>query len=431
MAVPRYEAPLDEIARELRHGERDLQASLSEFDSRIEEVDAEIHALVDEDARQDRTAAEAAAVEARYPEPAERPPLFGVPVGVKDVVHVAGLPTRANSSLPPAELTGPEGTALSRLRDAGAVVVGKTVTTEFAYAAPGPTRNPHDADHTPGGSSSGSAAGVAAGLFPLALGTQTAGSVLRPAAYCGVVGFKPTYGRVPTDGVIPLAPSLDHLGTFTQDVAGARLAASVLCDEWDEPDAGGRPTLGVPADAYLARADDVGREAFEDHVARLDDAGYGIERTSLLDDVEEVDRSVRRLMATEAALSHHEYYERYGDRYAEETAELIDLGRRLHVADLAASRAGRGELRDAIRERAAAAGVDCWIAPAAPGPAPEGLDSTGDPAMNAPFTYAGVPAASIPVDERDGLPLGLQCVGPFGGDERLLSWAAALRGALA
>ena len=160
-----------------------------------------------------------------------------MPVGVKDIFHAAGFETRAGSQLPPELLTGPEADAVGRLRAAGCLILGKTVTTEFAYYEPEPTRNPHNLAHTPGGSSSGSAAAVAAGLAPLALGTQTIGSVIRPAAFCGIVGFKPSYGRISPEGLIFFSPSLDHVGLFTQDVAGMSLAAAVLCENLGAGDA--------------------------------------------------------------------------------------------------------------------------------------------------------------------------------------------------
>ena len=177
---------------------------------------------------------------------------------MKDIFHVKGFLTRAGSGLPVDLLTGPEAESVTQLKQAGALILGKTVTTEFAYFAPGPTRNPRNPAHTPGGSSSGSAAAVGAGLCPLALGTQTIGSILRPASFCGVVGFKPSFGRISSAGVIPFAVSLDHIGFFTQDVAGATLAAAVLCKNWGDEEArtrgdgeakellNYRPVLGVP-----------------------------------------------------------------------------------------------------------------------------------------------------------------------------------------
>ena len=430
MTGRRFSAPLSEVAHALRGVERSPLEYVGELEDRIDAVDLEIHALLTEPGRDERVRAEAAAVEKAYPASHERPPLYGVPVGVKDIFHVRGMLTRANSDLPPEVLTGTEAAAVSRLRGAGAVVMGKTVTTEFAYAAPGPTRNPHDTEHTPGGSSSGSAAGVAAGLFPLALGSQTGGSVLRPAAYCGIVGFKPSYDRIPTAGVLPLAPSLDHVGFFTQDVAGARLAASVLCDGWEDPDSGGRPVLGVPDDAYLELADDVGRRSFEGHVEALASAGYTVRRTSLFSNAAEIADRHQTLMSAEAALAHHEWFEEYGDRYRERTAEFIEAGREVTTDELAAARAGQGELRAEVEETMVEEGIDCWIAPAAPGPAPEGIDSTGSSIMNRFFTYVGLPAVSLPAGAHDGLPVGLQCVAGRMEGERLLGWADGLRDAL-
>lgn len=213
-----------------------LERQVERLCTRIDRIDPVIRAFVPEPGRYERLAVEAHTLAARGG--AGR--LYGVPVGVKDVIHVAGLPTHAGSALPPGVLGGPEATLVTRVREAGALIAGKTVTAEFAVAAPGPTRNPRSLAHTPGGSSSGSAAAVAAGLVPLALGTQTIASVIRPAAYCGVVGFRPTYGRIPVDGVIAYAPSLDTPGFFTADVASARLAADVLVDGW-------RPTGTPPA----------------------------------------------------------------------------------------------------------------------------------------------------------------------------------------
>src|SRR5687768_9417567 len=183
---------LPALVRALKSGELLLLDYLAQLEARAAETDPAIEAMMPEPGRFERLQREAEALLARYPNPAERPALFGVPVGVKDILHVDGLVTRAGSKLPPEELQGPESAVVSALKQAGALILGKTVSTEFAYFGPGPTRNPHNPAHTPGGSSSGSAAAVGAGLAPLALGTQTIGSIIRPAAYCGVVGYKPS-----------------------------------------------------------------------------------------------------------------------------------------------------------------------------------------------------------------------------------------------
>ena len=417
-------ASLAEAAAALRTGRRDSIAYAEELSDRTEEVEPAVHALVAESDRRNRLIATAAALHDRYPEPRDRPPLYGVPVGVKDIFHVDGLPTRAGSDLPIAALTGAEASVVTSLREAGALVLGKTVTTEFAHFEPGPTRNPLNLDHTPGGSSSGSAAAVAAGETPLALGTQTIGSVLRPAAFCGIVGFKPSYGRIPIDGVLPLAKSVDHVGAFTRSVEDMRLAASVLGEGWEaggtKPDLS--PVLGVPEGPYLSQVSEAGREQFEAQVDALARASYEVRRVELFEDIETLNERHKRLVAAEAALAHAEWFDEYEDQYAETTADLIRRGREISVDELANARLSRRLLRTTLTETMAAEGVDVWLSPSAPGPAPEGIDSTGDPVMNLPWTHAGVPAVSLPGGSVDSLPVGLQCAGAFGDDECLLAW---------
>jgi Asp-tRNA(Asn)/Glu-tRNA(Gln) amidotransferase A subunit family amidase len=434
-------APLSEAITALRGGSTETTAYVTERYRRVDAVESDVRAWVGGPKGRDWLTAEAAALAERHPDVNDRPPLYGVPVGVKDVFHVDGLPTRAGSELPPGELAGSEAAVVMALRRAGAIVMGKTVTTEFAYFEPGPTRNPHDLAHTPGGSSSGSAAAVAAGMCPLALGTQTIGSVVRPASFCGVVGFKPSYGRIPTDGVVPLSPSLDHVGLFTRDVAGMRLAADVCVDGWepidepgdaDDPSDADLPVLGVPDGAYLAQASDAGCDAFEGHLAALDAAGFEIRRVRVdaFERIDEINERHTDLMAAEAALAHRGSFAAYPDRYADSTAGLLREGREVSVGRVADARAGRIELRKSLAETATEHGIDVWISPGAPGPAPEGIDTTGDPVMNLPWTHAGVPAVAIPGGTVDGLPVGVQCTASFGDDERLLRWAASIVGAI-
>src|SRR6266566_7607570 len=225
-----YPAPLAATAAALRGGQIDLLAYLDDVCDRIDEFDTLVQAFMPEADQRVRLKTEAIALQARFPDPATRPPLYSIPVGVKDVFPVDDFPTQAGSHLPPEIFVAPEAACVTMLRAAGALILGKTVTTEFAYFEPGPTRNPHHLDHTPGGSSSGSAAAVAAGMCPLALGTQTIGSTIRPAAFCGIVGFKPTFGRIPRAGLILCSDSVDTVGFFTQNNAGIALAASVLCN---------------------------------------------------------------------------------------------------------------------------------------------------------------------------------------------------------
>ncbi|WP_248896772.1 amidase [Haloplanus halobius] len=423
--------PLDPLVRTLRSGDQSPTALVDTLCDRLDAVDGDVRAVLPEAGRRPRLTREAAALVDRHDTPATRPSLFGVPVGVKDIFHVDGYATAAGSAVPTTAITGPESTAVRRLRDAGALHFGKTHTTEFAYFAPPPTRNPNALGHTPGGSSSGSAAAVAAGLCPLALGTQTVGSVIRPAAFCGVVGFKPSYGRIPTDGVVPFSPTVDHVGTFTADVAGARRAAAILCDGWEPTDPDERPVLGVVDGPYLEQATDAGKAGVEAGAEALQSAGYDVRRVSMLDDIDDINDRHDRLTAAELALSHAERYAAYGDRFAEETTALIEEGQDVGIEAVVDARVATREFRERVGDRISEAGVDLLLSPSAPGPAPEGIDDTGDPVMNLPWTHGGVPALTVPCGRVGDLPLGLQCVAPFGTDESLLAWGDDIADAVA
>lgn len=430
-----HTVPLATTAAALRSGELELIAYIEKTCAHIDAVEPHVHALLPEPVRRVRLLKEAQRLQERFPNPVDRPWLYGILVGVKDIFHVDGFLTRAGSQLPPTVLAGPEATCVTRLREAGALILGKTVTTEFAYFEPGPTRNPHNLNHTPGGSSSGSAAAVAAGFCPLALGTQTIGSVIRPAAFCGIVGFKPSYGRIPTDGLILFSESVDHVGLFTQDVAGMALAASVVCDNWRPPSGNDRsltrPVLGVPEGPYLAQASPEGLAAFESQLVQLEHAGYTIRHVPALEDIEAITQRHRRLIAAEMAQVHATWFRQYRSLYRPRTAELILEGQTVSVEELAEARAGPAALRDRLHTLMKQAGIDLWVSPAAPGPAPEGIHTTGDPAMNLPWTHAGLPAITVPAGRAaSGLPLGLQCVAAFMADEQLLAWAVPLAEAL-
>ncbi len=420
--------PLAEIAAALRTGQLDLLDYVEQTCDRVDALDGQIEALTGEPERRERLRLQARELQARYPDPATRPALYGVLIGIKDIFRVDGLLTRAGSLFPPDELSGPPASAVTTLIEAGALVLGKTVTAEFAYIEPGPTRNPHNLEHTPGGSSSGSAAAVAAGFCSLATGTQTIGSVIRPAAYCGVIGFKPSFGRIAIDGVIPVSPSLDHVGLFTQDVAGMQLAASLLCRDWHKPPSDQiLPILGVPMGPYLQQASDEALAAFEGQIARLADAGYTIRRVPAFDNLQSIAEHTFRLMAFEDAETHRDWFIRYRGLYRPRTAWLIEQGqpvtREQHAEDLAIQKEVRANLTALMQS----AGVDLWICPAATGPAPEGLGSTGNSSMNLPWTMAGFPALTLPAGRSaDGLPLGLQCAAPYLNDERLLQWSSRI-----
>jgi Asp-tRNA(Asn)/Glu-tRNA(Gln) amidotransferase A subunit family amidase len=404
---------------------------LATLEKRSVEIEPKLLALMEEPGRFTRAREAATLLEARFPTPVERPPLYGVPVGVKDIFRVDTLPTTAGSRLPPAEFEGSEARAVSQLKRAGALVLAKTVSTEFAYFGPGPTRNPHDPGRTPGGSSSGSAAAVAAGLVPLALGTQTIGSISRPAAYCGVVGYKPSYDRISREGVIPLSPSLDHVGIFTTDVAGAELAASALCAGWSPKLASGNPVLGIPKGPILKRASSESLHHLKAISDRLKERGFEVRVVPAMEDFEEIESRHRTIVAAEAAAVHSSWYADWGALYHPKTVSLLAAGRDVSEPELAAALAGRQQLRDQLTALMAECGVDLWISPAAPGVAPEGLDSTGDPVMNLPWSHCGLPTLAIPSGANSGgLPLGLQVAGGWMKDELLFGWGKRIEAAL-
>lgn len=422
--------PLEPRLTELRSQELTVAAYYRMLKRRFEAIEPTIQAFVEGSPQWESVQHRCRTLERGYNP--KMSSLFGVPVGIKDLFHVNGLPTRAGSTLPPATLTGEEGSVIQSLRKAGAVPLGKTVTAEFAYFSPGPTRNPHALSHTPGGSSSGSAAAVAAGLCPIAIGTQTIGSIGRPAAFCGVVGMKPSYDRIPTDGVIDAAPSVDHVGYFTQDVAGARAAGPVLYADWHSTTSSDKPVLGAVKGSYFDQADPVAKMHFESHLSRLADAGYTISRVDPFEDIATVNRRHQRLVAAEMAISHSDWYPEYRDQYAPETAELIENGRDQPISVLADARRHRHTLRARLHEQLEAAGLDLFVSPAAPGPAPAGLSSTGDPIMNLPWTHAGLPTVVLPASRtEESLPMGLQCTARYGEDEQLLADAIKLQRAVA
>jgi len=419
--------PLPKLADALREGALALPEYLHGLEQRMIDRDPQVQAFLPEPGRFERLRHRAEALAMEYRNVSTRPPLYGVAVGIKDIFRMDGLPTRAGSRLPPELLAGREAETVRRLRQAGALILGKTVTTEFAYFAPGPTTNPHNPEHTPGGSSSGSAAAVGSSQAPLALGTQTIGSILRPASFCGVVGFKPSYGRVSTAGIIPLAPSLDHVGWFTREVAGAAAAAAVLCHDWSSAIPSRRPVVGVPQGPYLDHAASTARHAVEAVVDRLQGEGYSVRSVGALEDFEEVVRHHRTILAAEAARVHAEWFREHEALYHPRTAELIRAGLALGPGALEDALQTRLILRQTLLDLMQAHSIDVWACPAAVGPAPHGLESTGDPVMNLPWTQAGFPAIALPCSVDDaGLPLGLQLVASAGGDEDLLAWAAEI-----
>jgi len=433
-------APLAPLAAALGSGELSIRDAVDQALARVEAHDESIHALLPEPGRRERLLREAAELERRYPEPSSRPPLYGVLLGVKDIFAADGFETRAGSKLPSKLFAMPEGPAVAALRRAGALVLGKTVTTEFAYSAPGPTANPLNTAHTPGGSSSGSAAAVAAGFCSLALGTQTIGSISRPAAFCGISGWKPSYDRTSRTGVVPFSPSLDHVGLLAPDAAGLALAAPVIATDWStatyrealQKYSQRRPILVVPDGPYLAQTDAMALSAFEATIMRLRSAGFSIIRVDAFDDIEDINARHRRIAAAEMERTHRAWFASHERLYAEATRELILKGAAIGNDELELDRSGQLSLRRALERALEEAGAEYWISPAALGPAPAGLDATGSPLMNLPWTHAGVPTLALPAGlSADGLPLGIQIAGNFGNDEHLLALGVALQASLA
>ena len=336
-------------------------------------------------------------------------PLSGVPFGVKDIYATAGLSFECGSPVFAGRRAGEDASLVRKLRELGAIAVGKTHTTAFAYFDPAPTRNPHNHAHTPGGSSSGSAAAVAAGMVPMALGSQTQGSVLRPASYCGVAGFKPTFGLIAMDGVMPFAPSLDTAGFFT----ATAVDMAELWRRMGNPVGSGRPAR-LAAFEIPDEVEDVMRRAVI-RAAREVNAPLIEPPESFL----ALWQAVKTVQDYEGARTHEDSYRRHGKAIGARLSDLIVRGLATPVEQYLAA---LDHLARAKREMAQVfEQYDVILTPAALGPAPATLASTGDPRMNAPWTGLGCPAISVPMPVLPGtLPLGLQLTAAPGRDGFLI-----------
>jgi Asp-tRNA(Asn)/Glu-tRNA(Gln) amidotransferase A subunit family amidase len=371
--------------------------------------------------------------------------LHGVPVGLKDIIDTADMPTENGCALHKGRTPRTDAAVVSMLRAAGAVILGKTVSTECAYYAPGKTRNPWNPEHTPGGSSSGSAAAVAASMVPLALGSQTNGSVIRPAAFCGVYGFKPTHGLVPRTGVLTLSRTLDHVGFFSRTLEDLALLAEVLAG-YHEGDPDSRPRARVPflqianevppIEPMLAfiktphwdRVDPEAKEAFGELVEAL---GSCVEEVDLFPSAAAAWDWHKTIMETDMAASFEREWEQGRDQLSQQLRSLIERGREVRAVDykraLGAVAPVAARLDELFMER-----YDAILTPAAPGVAPRGLGSTGDPRFCTLWTLLGMPALSLPLMQgAGGLPLGAQLVGRKGFDARLMRTARWLAAKLA
>ncbi|MFP7569464.1 amidase [Marivita sp. S2033] len=355
--------------------------------------------------------------------------LHGIPVVLKDVIDTARIPTENGASNDAGRVPRSDAALVEQLKSAGALILGKTVTTELAFMNPPHTRNPHNPDRTPGGSSSGSAAAVAAGMAPLAVGTQTGGSVIRPASFCGVTGFKPTFGAISTQGVLPQSPSLDTVGVF----ARTPREAALLCDVLFAPKQGDVPVpapallrtvdAGAPLKPVLALLQPPGWErASEDTVAAFDELGAALGEQAfeitLPDLFAKAEAERRRINVAEMARCYHGYATRGGlsDILSEAIAEGNSVLARDYIAALDWPDVLNAML-DEVFQR-----CDAILCPAATGPAP-GRDTTGDPIFNGLWTLCGTPAVTVPILTVDDMPMGVQLIGPRGGDARLLRTA--------
>lgn len=363
--------------------------------------------------------------------------LNGVPVGIKDIFDTADMPTENGTVLHQGRMTRGDAKVVSMLRAAGAVILGKTVTTECAYYSPGKTRNPWNPEHTPGGSSSGSAAAVAAQMVPVALGSQTNGSVIRPAAFCGVYGFKPTHGLIPRTGILQLSRALDHVGLFSRGLEDLALLAEELVG-YDEDDPDSRPRGRVPFASVLGeeppipptlaflktphweRADAQSKEAFGELVEVL---GERVEEVELSINAADGWAWQKTIMEADMAANLEPLWKAGRDKLSPQLASLMERGREIRAIDYQRALRSVGpaiaSFDELFMER-----YDAILTPAAPGPAPKGLESTGNPAFCTLWTLLGMPAITLPLlQSSEGLPIGVQLVGRRNFDARLLRTA--------
>jgi Asp-tRNA(Asn)/Glu-tRNA(Gln) amidotransferase A subunit family amidase len=429
-ALTAYEAA-SEIARGALSAEDYTRVCLD----RITAVEPDVQAFAHLDP--EHALAQARALDRHKADGGRIGPLHGIPVGIKDIIDTADYPTECGSPVLAGRRPDADATVVRKLREAGAVIIGKTVTTEFAYFHPGKTRNPRDVTRTPGGSSSGSAAAVAAGMVPLAIGSQTNGSMIRPAAFCGVFGVKPSHGLISRAGALTLSRTLDHVGAFARTIEDLALILDVIVGH-DPVDPDTRPfaspsfRAGVaeplplpPSYAFVRtpmwdKADAEARAALEDLAKEL-----GAREVDLPDDYRAAWDALRAIMAADMAYNLGAIVDKGGE-ISKQFRDLIAEGREVTaVKYLAAVRDARryAEGMSAIFEQLS----DAIITLSAKGVAPQGLGATGDPVFCTLWTLTGFPSLNLPLlANSEGLPIGVQLVGAPGRDERLLRTANAL-----
>ena len=424
-----------EAARLIRDGIISSEQLVEACLARIREVDARVQAWTFLD--EDYALTQARALDQLRLSGQAIGALHGIPVGVKDNFDTADMPTECGSVLYAGRTPSRDAAAVSRLRAAGAVIMGKTVTTEFAYFSPGKTRNPHNPEHTPGGSSSGSAAAVGSSMIPLALGSQTNGSTIRPAAYCGVIGFKPTHGLVSRHGVLALSRTLDHVGLFANSVEDIDLLAEHIAG-YDDNDPDTRPRARVslaeiateepplaPMFAFIKTphwesADEDTREGIAEIIGAL---GSQVEEVELFPSAADAWQWHQSIMSAEMAYNLEREWRTAGTRLSDQLRAQIERGREVRAADYLSALARIKSVNDSFTELFEQR-YNAILTPAAPSAAPKGLASTGDPSFCTLWTLCGMPALSLPLLQSSaGMPLGIQLVGPRYGDARLLRTA--------
>ena len=401
---------------------------------RLEQLEPQLHAWVTVD--REGALATARQYETEINNGHYRGPLHGIPLGLKDIFFTAGMKTTMGSSIYANYVPDYDATAVRLLKEAGAIVLGKAQTTEFAALAPSPTRNPWNLEHTPGGSSSGSAAAVAAQMCCGALGSQTYGSTIRPAAYCGCVGLKPTFGRISAYGVYPLSGSLDHVGIFSRTVADMALLLQVLAGEdANDPMSAAQPVphyaaaltqpprIGLVREFFLEKADAETRQHVTGVVNQLTQAGAQLTEVSLPESFKGAPEAHFNMMFVESAYSHSGVYDQYKEQYSPQMQDLIEKGRKVSGVEYMETQRHQHTFRNEMD--ALCRTVDALLTPATPAPAPAGFKTTGDPTFNGPATFAGLPSLGLPSGlSQTGLPLSIQLMGAAFAEEKLLAVGA-------
>lgn len=403
--------------------------------ARVRANEPRIHAfrdVIDED-----TALAAARESRSSASPSSTAPLRGVPVAVKEVIDVAEMHCTWGTEIHADRIPKSDADVVAQLRAAGAIIVGTTISTEYAIARPGPTVNPWDEARTPGGSSSGSAAAVAVGMVPLALGTQTIGSLVRPATYCGIYALKPTRGAVSTRGVMPLSAALDHVGFFARTCRDLALAWSVLAGKLGEPSKIGRsewkagvPATGAPTVVAVGGyphecAGPASRLAVERAIASLEAGGVEVGYGRLPEAVEHGEESIDVILCHDLAIHHGVDRDRHGAHMSARLLELIDRGRTISHGEYETALDHAEQIRFAVEGLLRFGSV--LLAPATDGVAPHRDEhGTGSPRLQSLYSLAGLPTLAVPCGRIDGLPIGVQLVAGRGCEDRLLAAAAAL-----